>query len=1063
MDTVSEERSYIAFISYRHKPLDKQAAEMIQKKIEHFKVPEEYRDVTGGKSLGKVFRDEDELPASSSLSGSITYALDHSKFLIVICTPDLPLSHWCEEEIRYFLSTHDRDHVLAVLADGTPDVSFSPYLLHIYDEDGNIIKDTEPLAANIAGPNHTIDRKAFNKEIVRIYAALLGCPFDALWQRERRDRTNRIVRVMGVILAAMSIFIAVVLSQNKQIQSQNRSLQKQLSSSYVESGQKKLEEYRTNEALSDAIHALLDGSDEELIDPRTEKLMGDALGIYTDKDPRSTLLYEQTPAITSLKTTADGTRVYIADEYGYIRGIDGKTGKVLWEKGTLINVDQSLDIPTQLYYLDTQDILLCKNPANVYALNSNTGEELWKYTYTTENHYLTISPDQKICVLTDKGYAYDPPTDLYFLYTDTGKEMRHIVLENEESMIQMSSIYQANNSYNGAFSANQKYYACIFYEVKIEDKGTGEYEFYIFDTETGEIVNQAHSSDPESSPELVYGIKVSDDGQHMFCARYNNRYGVLLISLLDFEHNQFSNESANHIIQAAHGEEIAGMNYSKVRVEPMLTSDHLALIFSQNSWFIYLLEDGRLIKNVEMSGDIVEARWVDQEEEVVFILTSTGAAFRYDLGHEGIVFEEVEGTYLDQDNQHLSVSANDGFLLNEENGFFYSVPEDHQSQILTVKLITDPSRLVLPDQPETRNRILFLFETPSRDKILAFYPADTGLDLRIYDAQTQETLDRVHYDTLEKTSPITILDDTHFIQKCKVYCTDGTEEYLDGLSEDDDNFFFYAYHVRDNEGNVLTCAETWEDNGHVLRFWANNEQIENDYDQTTKISSDFRGGKNGYFLLMDSASDQEENNTKDLCTLLDVAGKTHKQVHLLTEKENIDFFVLGGKEPVFAAVESTGRVVLYDIEADTSMVLSEEYSAGEVSTLCFAAEDQYVVILTGAGRMDIYNRESGELLFRDNFSSLKFVRTSYIDSMSCRMDPEHHRMYILIGRTYYSPYEQMITIDTDTFTVLSESYDIYDWFSSNNKIYAARDNVKINFPAYHREELTQWAKEVTGE
>ena len=83
----NDERSYAAFISYRHLPLDREAAIRIQKRIESFVVPREYRNRTGGKKLGLCFRDEDELPASASLSGSIKYALDHSKFLIVICTP----------------------------------------------------------------------------------------------------------------------------------------------------------------------------------------------------------------------------------------------------------------------------------------------------------------------------------------------------------------------------------------------------------------------------------------------------------------------------------------------------------------------------------------------------------------------------------------------------------------------------------------------------------------------------------------------------------------------------------------------------------------------------------------------------------------------------------------------------------------------------------------------------------------------------------------------------------------------------------------------------------------
>ena len=38
MDTVSEERSYIAFISYRHTSPDKEIADKLQKKLEMWQV-----------------------------------------------------------------------------------------------------------------------------------------------------------------------------------------------------------------------------------------------------------------------------------------------------------------------------------------------------------------------------------------------------------------------------------------------------------------------------------------------------------------------------------------------------------------------------------------------------------------------------------------------------------------------------------------------------------------------------------------------------------------------------------------------------------------------------------------------------------------------------------------------------------------------------------------------------------------------------------------------------------------------------------------------------------------
>ena len=73
----SEERSYIAFISYRHLPVDKQAAELVQKKIENYTIPKELREKYGAKKFGHVFRDEDELPTvSASDDGKVLGVVD---------------------------------------------------------------------------------------------------------------------------------------------------------------------------------------------------------------------------------------------------------------------------------------------------------------------------------------------------------------------------------------------------------------------------------------------------------------------------------------------------------------------------------------------------------------------------------------------------------------------------------------------------------------------------------------------------------------------------------------------------------------------------------------------------------------------------------------------------------------------------------------------------------------------------------------------------------------------------------------------------------------------------
>ena len=69
---------YNAFISYRHTPRDKKVAEVIQKELEHFKVPKEISAKTGINKIERIFRDKSELLSSSSLTDEIREALTNS-------------------------------------------------------------------------------------------------------------------------------------------------------------------------------------------------------------------------------------------------------------------------------------------------------------------------------------------------------------------------------------------------------------------------------------------------------------------------------------------------------------------------------------------------------------------------------------------------------------------------------------------------------------------------------------------------------------------------------------------------------------------------------------------------------------------------------------------------------------------------------------------------------------------------------------------------------------------------------------------------------------------------
>ena len=94
---------YKAFISYRHQSPDQDIARKLHKDIENFGIPLSLKKALGIQKMGRVFRDQDELPLSSDLGDDIHAALEDSEWLICVCSPRYLQSKWCLEEVRYFL------------------------------------------------------------------------------------------------------------------------------------------------------------------------------------------------------------------------------------------------------------------------------------------------------------------------------------------------------------------------------------------------------------------------------------------------------------------------------------------------------------------------------------------------------------------------------------------------------------------------------------------------------------------------------------------------------------------------------------------------------------------------------------------------------------------------------------------------------------------------------------------------------------------------------------------------------------------------------------------------
>ncbi len=1088
---MSTERSYIAFISYRHKPLDKQAAEMIQRRIERYIVPKEYRDRVGGKRLGMVFRDEDELPASSSLSDSITEALDHTKYLLVICTPDLPLSKWCEQEIRYFLKTHDRDHVLAVLADGEPEKSFSPYLLHTFDEEGNITGDTEPLAANIAGPDHTISKKAFKKEIVRIFAALLGCPFDALWQRNRRAKTNRLIALLGIIMAVMAVFMGVVLSKNAQITEQNRQiteqntqileqsrliseqnddLQAQMSSVSVDAGRSQLADYDLKGALSSGISALLGDPSSPLCDPRAQKLLADSLGAYRTDEFKSALLCRGTTNISSLILSSDGSAAVYSDQVGTVRAADSRTGRLLWEKPDPSAAGDSLDTSsTDLFAIS--DLVLCKSVNSVIARSVRDGSEVWRYDYslTGNNHFRALSGDGSRLLLLDNTKDADSVLSLLTLDTATGEILSSVpVLSDEEES--SSTSWDPWYNYAGGFSLSGRYAAAAFYVSVSSDEtsaggtsGKTDYlKIMLFDTDDMQEIHSFRVEEKSLSNTLFLGIAVSDEGD-IFLPRYHASYGGIICTSIKNGADSGEQILTNHTLK-----DKSGMVFEivdQLNVIPMLASDHHALVACENMLYVYeYTGELRRIKSYGFNGNILAARWIDRDEEILELLTSDGCVARYDFGHddEGVLQSYLAWTYDQNSIRFLAPFYDeDGDL-----GFCLTVPENDPVRILRAESASDPGGEFFPDTPDFLGVSLKAIPSPSGNRIFVFYFKNT-LTAAAYDASTFQELARCEYEGVD-SKKVGVIDDTHFICGTKIYDLGGGSEDIEKITDENrSSFWDYTMNtVSLSDGRTLTAAHLSSSFKLVTDpCWIDGKLVEASNDAKTGLSfgscSFFEAGRNGLIVGHGTPVYTAEDGTevKPTETTFNVFDAVNERRSILEDRHpetTKRLIAIGTETPVFLCADDDGTICLYDAEKGTSSDFNVRYSPGEIQHLAFAPGDRYVIILTHSSRVDCLDLAGGEIIYSDTPAILNDSSARYIASSEITADNAGHLFIIFKSLTTHGYF---IEFDPASRAVLAEAEDVYAAMPEAGCLIALRSDDLVHYPIYDVAELAGWAQD----
>ena len=383
-----------AFISYKHAPADNKVAETIEKGLERFHIPKKIQQKTGIKRINKIFRDKDELPITSNLDDQISYALDHSEYLIVICSSSTKLSTWVPREIEYFLRRHDRNHVLTVLVDGEPKDVIPDILLHdtrtYYDHNGvlqTIHVDLEPLSCDF----RTSLRKAKKEEIPRLASALLGCSYDELMNRSRQYKVRRMTFVFAMALALMLAFAGYMGYSRTRIQKSYNEALKNHSRYLANEAYNLLENEQRITALQLAIAALpKDKNDKRPVTPQAVRALTDATLSYKTKDTGSVYAawnYTMANGISDFKVSEDNGTIACLDEIGNVCAWNTHTHE------KVLTTESGHNVASNIAFADNKTLIV-NYTDSLAAYNTSDGSSIWKID--GENYVgseLAVSPD----------------------------------------------------------------------------------------------------------------------------------------------------------------------------------------------------------------------------------------------------------------------------------------------------------------------------------------------------------------------------------------------------------------------------------------------------------------------------------------------------------------------------------------------------------------------------------------------------------------------------------------------------------------------------------------------
>lgn len=191
-------------------PEDKEIAETLAGSIRKYRLPRGVQLPSPELDYRKIFVD----CSGSEFDDSVKLLLDHTRYLVVICSPDAKDSLAIRSRLVYFRHFRRNEDIVAVIVRGEPVDAFPESFIerkvvrHILPDMRVVEREEtiEPVAADLRGDTPARRRQLLRYETVRITASVLGLHPDSLEQRHRRRQNQAIFTAAAL---TCSVFLAI--------------------------------------------------------------------------------------------------------------------------------------------------------------------------------------------------------------------------------------------------------------------------------------------------------------------------------------------------------------------------------------------------------------------------------------------------------------------------------------------------------------------------------------------------------------------------------------------------------------------------------------------------------------------------------------------------------------------------------------------------------------------------------------------------------------------------------------------------------------------------------------